>query len=167
MSWLATLWTQFFRDERVIEVPELLRANRTLGLFASLVFYVCLSQPERSTPLFTALVGLTLLTHLGGEIVVAFVPQALTHVLSAQGLTLAVASLGLVAMSTSLSLSATELSNVRYVPGIALMLLIQASLELHLFGPGWAQRLPLRRVGLVLGLAGELIMAGALLQRLW
>jgi hypothetical protein len=47
------------------------------------------------------------------------------------------------------------------------MLLIQASLELHLFGPDWAQRLPLRRVGLVLGLVGELIMAGALLQRLW
>jgi hypothetical protein len=167
MNWLTALWTQVFRKERVIEPLEFLRANRTLGLFATLVFYVCWTQPERSHPVFTLLVGLTVATHLGGQAVAALAPRLLEPTLFVQGVSLCATGLGLVVMSTLLSLQATTLSNVRYVPGIALMLLIQATLELQFFGPPRMRGWPLRRAGIVVGVAAELTLAGALLQRLW
>jgi hypothetical protein len=166
MNWLAALWRQFFREERVIEPLEFLHANRTLGLFSTLVLYICLSQPERSHPVFTLLVGLTVATHLGGQAVAAFAPRVLEPTLFVQGAALGLSSLGFIVMSTWLSLQSPLLSNVRYVPGIALMLLIQATLELHLFGPAPLRRWPMRRAGLVIGIVGELAMAGGLLQRL-
>ena len=55
---------------------------------------------------------------------------------------------------------------MRYLPGMTLSLFIHASLEVQFFGPAAIQAWPVRRVALVLGIIGELVMAAALISHL-
>lgn len=162
MAWFAILWRQVFRRQRVIEPEAFLDANLNLGLFATLCLLVCLRTPERTNWVFTSLVALTSATHVGGRILAAFWSRLLAPTLFVQGISLSCTALALVVMSIELTLRAGTLSNVRYLPGIVLSLFIHASLEIHFFGPAAIQAWPVRRVALVLGIAGELAMAAAL-----
>ena len=166
MVWLEILWRQAFRTKRVIEPTAFLDANLTLGLFASLALIVCLRTPERSTWLFTALVALTSVTHVGGRVLAGLSAGLRASILFVQGLSLFSTALALVAISTALSLRAENLSNIRYLPGIALSLFIHSSLEVHFFGPSAIRAWPVRRVALILGIAGELVMAAALISHM-
>ncbi len=162
MAWFEILWRQVFRRQRVIEPDAFLGANLIVGLFATLVLLVCLRTPERTNWAFTSLVALTSVTHVGGRVLAGFWGRLLAPTLFVQGISLFCAALALVEMSTELSLRAGNLSNVRYLPGIVLSLFIHASLEIHFFGPAAIQAWPVRRVALLLGIAGELVMAAAL-----
>ena len=162
MAWFEILWRQVFRHNRVIEPSAFLDANLTVGLFAILCLFVCLHSPERSHWLFTVLVALTGVTHVGGRVLAGGSERLRTPTLFVQGVSLFFTALALVVMSTALTLRAENLSNVRYLPGIALTLFIHASFEIQFFGPVAIQGWPVRRVALSLGIVGELVMAGAL-----
>jgi multisubunit Na+/H+ antiporter MnhG subunit len=69
-------------------------------------------------------------------------------------------------MCTYLTLHARTLSNVRYVPGIALSLFMYASFELHFFAPRRLRVPHVRRLCMVAGVAAEVMMAAALVYRL-
>ena len=165
-GWLETLWEQVFAETLIIPVARFLWANLTLGLFALIVLHAGARMPERTNPVFTALVAIAAVTHLGGCLVAAVVDRARARILFIQGGSLSLATAGLVTMSTWLTLRAPALSNVRYVPGVACMLFIYATLELHFFGPRRVQALGVRKLGIGIGVASELIMAAALAWRL-
>ncbi len=162
MTWFKTIWRQVFRAKRLIEPGAFLDANLTLGLFASLCLLACLRGPERTNWAFTGLVALTSATHVGGRVLAAVWARLLAPTLFVQGISLFCTALALVVMSTELTLHAENLSNVRYLPGIALTFFIHSSFEIHFFGPPQIQAWAVRRVALVLGIVGELVMAAAL-----
>lgn len=166
MAWFELLWRQVFRKQRIIEPSAFLDANWILGLFASLGVYVCLRSPERSNWVFTGLIALTSATHLGGRMLAGSASRLLARILFVQGLSLFCTALALVVMSTELTWRASHLSNVRYFPGLALSLFIHASLELDFFAPLAIRAWPVRRVALLLGIAGELVMAAALVRHI-
>jgi len=162
MAWFEILWRQVFRSQRVIEPGAFLDANLTLGLFASLGLLVCLRAPEHTNWAFTGLVALTSATHVGGRVLAGIRGGLRAAILFVQGSSLFCTALAFVVTSTELSLRAGDLRNVRYLPGVALALFIHASHEIHFFGPSAIQAWPVRRIALVLGVAGELAMAAAL-----
>jgi hypothetical protein len=166
MVWLEILWRQAFRTKRVIEPSAFLDANLTLGLFASLGLLVCLRTPERGSWLFTILVALTSATHVGGRVLAGLSGGLRASILFVQGVSLFFTALALVVLSSALSLRAESLTNVRYLPGLALSLFLHSSLEIQFFGPSAVRAWPVRRVALVVGVAGELIMAAALISHI-
>jgi hypothetical protein len=56
MNWLAAIWSQLFRAERMIGPERFLRANVMLGLFAIVILVAEARHPERSSLLLTVLV---------------------------------------------------------------------------------------------------------------
>ena len=137
MNWLATVWSQLFRAERLIAPERFLQANLTLGLFAIVVLVAEARHPERSSLLFTALVLSTVVTHVGGAGVVLMVKGTLERTVFVQGVCLFATTACLVTTAVWLTLHAVVLSDVRYLPGIASSLSLQASLEVEFFGPAW------------------------------
>lgn len=163
---LELLWRQFFREEQVLESRAFLEANLTLGLFGVVMLVAMVCDVERTSLLLTALSAVTVAAHLGGPLVVKARPRALAVTLFIQGSTLLCLTLGLVLTSTWLAARATTLSNVRWLPGLFLMLFLYSSFEIQFFGPGFVRRLPVRRLALVLGIASELSLSAALVWHL-
>jgi hypothetical protein len=165
-GWLDALWAQAFRDERVIEPARFLRGNVVIGLFAIIALTAGARDPERMPPVFSALLVLTLLTHLSGIALAAALRRATAAIIFVQGLCLWATTAAAVVLSTYLTLHAARLSNVRYLPGITLALFMYASFEIHFFAPPGLRLPHVRKLSMVGGIVAELAMAAALIWRL-
>ncbi len=163
-GWLETLWEQVFRDERVTPPGWFLRSNLSIGLFASIVLYAGARHPERMNVAFAALVACTVATHVGGALIALAARRAVPTLIFVHGVVLLATTASFVATCLWLTVHATTLSNVRYLPGVALALFVYASLELRFFGPRPIRAMNLRRLGIILGIASELALATTLVR---
>jgi hypothetical protein len=165
-SWLQAIWVQVFRKEMLIAPNRYLDGNLTIGLLAVIVILAGSAHPERTNLLFYVLFSGTAATHIGGFIVARSVPKVLDTTVSVQASFLLATTFYLVVMNLWLVIHADRLNDVRYVPGLVLSLLTYASLQLEFVGPPRLRGLRVRRLGILVGGASEVAMAGVLLWRL-
>jgi hypothetical protein len=165
-GWLETVWAQAFRDVLVVPPARFLGANLIVGLFSIILLLAGARQPERTNAAFDLLVASTIVTHLGGFFVATAARRLISVVLFVQGLALFAMTSCLVIFSVWLTLHAPTLSNIRYVPGIALSVLTYSAIEIGFFFPATQPRPGFRKLGIALGAIGELALGAALVWRL-
>jgi hypothetical protein len=163
---IQTIWTQVFRDELVIVPERFLSANVVVGLFSIVVLLADAQHPERASALSTTLFAVTAATHIGGLPAAMLAPERVRLVLLVQGVSLFASALALTGTTLWLAYRAEALTNFHYLPGMVITLLTYAALEIHFFGRESWSRFGVRRAGVLLGLAGEALLASLLVWRL-
>jgi hypothetical protein len=165
-SWLQSIWLQVFRKDRIIPPERYLEGNLTVGLFSVIVILAGAAHPEQTNILFYVLAAATAATHVGGFIVAKAAPRVLDTTIVVQAICLLAATLNLVVMNLWLTIHVDRLSNVRYLPGVVLLLSTYAGLQLELVGPPRFARLRMKRLGILLGIVSEAATGAVLLWRL-
>jgi hypothetical protein len=165
-GFVQSIWKQVFRDELVLGTDRFLSSNFFIGLFSIVVLLASAEHPERSNALLIVAITITVATHVAGWPATTLAPERAKLVLLVQGLSLFTSALVLTGTALWLAYAAERLTSFRYLPGMMITLFTYAALEIHFFGPERWRRLGVRRLGVLIGLTGELALAGLLLWRL-
>ncbi|HET9954418.1 MAG TPA: hypothetical protein VFQ61_07935 [Polyangiaceae bacterium] len=163
MNWLSTLWAQYFRREQTISCDAFLSANLVLGCFFSIVLFVALKSLDLSSAITAVLVAAMVPVHLAGLPLSKARPARTRSILLVQGLTLGAAVIAMV-IATSVEIAREPvLRNIRYLPGLSVSLLTYAGLEVEFGLNGQASVRSWRRVGLGLGMGGEILLLSCII----
>lgn len=165
-DFFQSVWSQVFREKLVLRPEQLLSANLFIGLFSIVILLAGAQHPERTHALLAVTVAITVGTHIGGIPAATLAPARVPLVILVQGVSLFASALTLAATTLWFAYRAERLTDFSYLPGMLVTLLTYAALEIHFFGPERWRRFGVRRLGLLLGLAGEVVLASLLVWRL-